>query len=188
MNKWNSSNALWMLLYTILYIVGTFVVCVTGMIHPIFFVCYQITAGVVLTGILIRAFYRVKSPGAAVYLATGMIIMLFIIKDASAWHVVPLIIIAAATEIIRYIFKYNWSGNLLGAVIMSFSTFGYYGRIWFHRDFTYKVAAEEMSKNYADTLMSVSPVWALPVVLIVGIVLSVVVTNLTAKFFKMEKK
>ena len=75
MNKWNSSNALWMLLYTILYIVGTFVVCVTGMIHPIFFVCYQITAGVVLTGILIRAFYRVKSPGAAVYLATGMIIM-----------------------------------------------------------------------------------------------------------------
>ena len=45
-----------------------------------------------------------------------------------------------------------------------------------------------MPKNYADTLMSVSPVWALPVVLIVGIVLSVVVTNLTAKFFKMEKR
>ena len=43
-NKWNRKNALWMLLYAALYAVVTAAVCVTGSIHPIFFVCYQITA------------------------------------------------------------------------------------------------------------------------------------------------
>ena len=42
-NKWNRNNALWMLLYAVLYAIVTAVVCVTGSIHPIFFVCYQIT-------------------------------------------------------------------------------------------------------------------------------------------------
>lgn len=71
---------------------------------------------------------------------------------------------------------------------MTFSTFGFYGQIWFNRDFTYTEAIEEMSAGYADTLMSVSPAWSLPVVLIIGIVLSVLISNMTAKLFKIEKK
>ena len=35
--------------------------------------------------------------------------------------------------------------------------------------------------------LAVSPTWALPVVIIVGIVLSVVICNVTAKVFKLEK-
>ena len=70
---------------------------------------------------------------------------------------------------------------------MTFSTFGFYGQIWFNRAFTYEAAIEEMPAGYADTLMTYSPSWALPVVIIIGIVFSVLVSNATAKLFKIEK-
>ena len=71
MNRWNSKNVLWMLLYTILYGIGTVLVCLTGIIHPVFFVCYQVTAGILLTGIVLKAFDKVKAPGAAVFPPRG---------------------------------------------------------------------------------------------------------------------
>ena len=71
---------------------------------------------------------------------------------------------------------------------MTFSTFGYYGRIWFGRAYTYEVAAEEMPAGYADTLMLFSPTWTLPLVLFIGIALSIVIANITEKIFKLEKK
>ena len=78
-------------------------------------------------------------------------------------------------------------GDVIATVIMTFSTFGFYGQIWFNRAFTYEAAVEEMPTGYADTLMACSPTWALPVVIIIGIVLSVLVSNATAKLFKLEK-
>lgn len=186
MNEWSLKNALWMLLYMVLYVICTVVVCMTGIIHPVFFVCYQITAGILLTGIVLKAFDKVKAPGAAVCLSAGLIITLFIIDDATAWHIVPVIIIAAAAELFRFIFKYSWTGNLIGTVIMTFPTFGYYCRIWFHRAYTYEVAVEDMPKGYADTLMSCSPVWTFPVVIVIGIALSIAIANITAKLFKLE--
>ena len=84
--------------------------------------------------------------------------------------------------------KYNWSGDVPGIVIMSFSTFGFYSQIWFNRAFTYEAAVEEMPAGYADTLMASSPGWAFPVVVILGIAASILVANLTAKLFKLEKK
>lgn len=187
MNKWNLKNVLWMLLYTILYGIGTALVCVTGMIHPVFFVLYQATAGILLTGIVLKAFDRVKAPGAAAFLSAGLVIMLFIIQDATSWHLIPLVVIAIAAELFRYAFKYNWTGNLAGTVIMTFSTFGYYSQIWFHRAYTYEVAVEDMPAGYADTLMSYSPAWTLPVVLIIGIALSIAIANITAKLFKLDR-
>ena len=54
--KWNKKNALWMLLYIVLYVVMSFIVCVFGVIHPVLFVCYQITAGLLVTGVAAKAF------------------------------------------------------------------------------------------------------------------------------------
>ena len=187
MNKWNGKNALWMLLYAILYVITTYIVCLTGMIHPIFFVCYQITAGILLSGIVIRAFNRIKAFGVAVCLSFAMILLLFAIQDAVAWHVIPLIIIAILAELVRGIKKYNWTGDVAGTAIMSFSSFGYYGQIWFNRTFTYDSAVAEMPAGYADKLMAVSPAWALPVVIAAGIVMSVWTSNITAKMFRLEK-
>ena len=48
MKQWNKKSALRMILYAVLYAVGTAIVCVTGAIHPALFVCYQITAGFLL--------------------------------------------------------------------------------------------------------------------------------------------
>ena len=45
------------------------------------------------------------------------------------WHVVPLIIITVLAEIARAMAKYNWVGEIVGVVLMSFSSFGYYGQI-----------------------------------------------------------
>ena len=70
---------------------------------------------------------------------------------------------------------------------MSFSSFGYYGQIWFNRTFTYDSAVAEMPAGYADKLMVVSPAWTLPVVIVAGIVLSVWISNITAKMFKLDK-
>ena len=106
-NKWNRNNALWILLYAVLYAVATAVVCVTGSIHPIFFVCYQITAGLLLSPIIIRAFRRVQAPGAAVCLFMGILLLLLIIRDAVMWHVVPLIVISVLAEIVRAMAKYS---------------------------------------------------------------------------------
>ena len=78
-------------------------------------------------------------------------------------------------------------GDLIGTVIMSFSSFGYYGQIWFNRDYTYECAVEEMPAGYADTLMAVSPTWAFALVVIVGVIISVAISNVTAKIFKLEK-
>lgn len=187
MNNWNKSNTKWMILYAVLYAAGTAIVCVTGAIHPVLFVCYQITAGILLSGIIIRAFARVKALGAAVCLALGMLILLVVIKDAAAWHVIPVIVIAITAEIVRAVSKYSWKGDVISTAIMSFSSFGYYGQIWFNRDFTYEAAIEEMRAGYGDTLMAVSPAWALPVVVIIGIIASVIISNLTAKMSGLEK-
>ena len=176
-NKWNRNSAMWMLLYAVLYAIVTAVVCVTGSIHPIFFVCYQITAGLLLSPIIIRAFRRVQAPGAAVCLFLGILLLLLIIRDAVMWHVVPLIVITVLAEIVRAMAKYSWAGDIVAAVLMSFSSFGYYGQIWFNRAYTYGCAVEEMPAGYGDKLMSVSPVWAFPVVVAAGIIVSVLITN-----------
>ena len=173
-NKWNRKNGLWMLLYAVLYAIVTAIVCVTGSIHPVFFVCYQITAGLLLTPIIMRAFRRVQAPGAAVCLFLGMLLLLLIINDAVPWHVVPLIVIAVLAEAVRG--------------MMSFSSFGYYGQIWFNRAYTYECAVEEMPAGYGDTLMAVSPAWAFPVVVIVGMIVSVVIANVSMKKHGTKKK
>ena len=180
-NKWNRNSAMWMLLYAVLYAIAKAVVCVTGSIHPIFFVCYQITAGLLLSPIIIRAFRRVQAPGAAVCLFLGILLLLLIIRDAVMWHVVPLIVITILAEIVRATAKYSRSGDIVATVLMSFSSFGYYGQIWFNRAYTYECAVEEMPAGYGDTLMSVSPVWAFPVVVAAGIIMSVLITNIYMK-------
>lgn len=187
MKEWNKKKALWMLLYAVMYAVGTAIVCVTGAITPILFVCYQITAGVLLSGIIIYAFRKVKAPVVAICLGAAMILLLVLIGDAVAWHVIPIVVIAVLAEVVRAIFNYNWAGDVISTVIMTFSSFGYYGQIWFNRDYTYECAVEEMPAGYADGLMAASPMWSLIVVIIVGVVLSVVISNLTAKLFKLEK-
>ena len=183
-NKWNRKNALWMLLYAVLYAIVTAAVCVTGSIHPIFFVCYQITAGLLLSPIVIRAFRRVQAPGAAVCLFLGILLLLLIINDAVRWHVVPLIVITVLAEAVRGMTNYDRVGDVVGTVLMSFSSFGYYGQIWFNRAYTYECAIEEMPAGYGDTLMSVSPVWAFPVVVIIGIIVSVWIANVSMKRHK----
>ena len=183
-NKWNRKNALWMLLYAVLYAAVTAVVCVTGSIHPIFFVCYQITAGLLLSPIVIRAFRSVQAPGAAVCLFLGILLLLLIIRDAVMWHVVPLIVITALAEAVRGVTSYSRFGDIAGTVLMTFSSFGYYGQIWFNRAYTYECAVEEMPAGYGDTLMSVSPAWAFPVVVIIGIIVSVLIANV---FMKKQK-
>ena len=49
------------------------------------------------------------------------------------------------------------------------------------------IPVAEMPAGYADTLMAVSPAWALPVVIIIGIAVSVLVSNATAKIFRIEE-
>jgi len=187
MDKWNKKNALRIVLYAVLYAVVTALVCVTGSFHPVLFVCYQITAGILLSGVIITAFRRVKAPGVAVCLFLGMLLLLLVIQDAVAWHVIPLVIIAVLAEAVRAAFKYNWTGDVIATIIMTFSSFGYYGQIWFNRAYTYECAVEEMPVGYADGLMAVSPFWALPVAVAIGIILSVLISNVTAKLFKLEK-
>ena len=176
-----------MVLYALLYAVVTALVCVTGSIHPIFFVCYQISAGILLPGVIITAFRRIKAPGVAACLFLGLLLLLLAIQDAVAWHVIPLIVIVVLAEVIRAVFKHSWKGDVIATIPMTFSSFGYYGQIWFNRAYTYECAAEEMPAGYADTLMAVSPTWALPVVVISGIILSVLISNITAELFKHEK-
>lgn len=187
MKKWNGKNVLWMLLYVVLYMVGTVITCVLGSIHPIMFVCYQVVAGILLSGVVIKAFDRVKASGVATCLALGIVLVFILINDVSVWHVVPLIIIGVIAEVVRLASKYNWTGDVIATVIMTFTTFGFYGQIWLNRDFTYTEATSEMPTGYADTLMNVSPAWSLPVVIIVGVIISVLISNLTAKIFKFDK-
>ena len=188
MYTWNKKNALNVLLYAVLYAALSACVCFAGAIHPIMFVCYQITAAILVTGVAITAFRRVRAPGVAACLALAMILLFFIIQDALPWHVVPLIVIGLLAEAVRALGKYNWWGDVAAAAIMTFSTFGYYGQIWLNRAFTYESAVEEMPAGYGDGLMAASPNWAFPVVMIVGVLVSIGISYLTAKLFKLEKQ
>ena len=185
--KFEKKSVFRVLLYAVLYAVVTALVCITGSIHPVFFVCYQITAGILLSGIIITAFRKAKAPGVAVCLLFGLLLLLLLIQDAVAWHVIPLIVITVLAELIRAAFKYSWTGDVIATILMTFSSFGYYGQIWFNRTYTYECAIEEMPAGYADTLMALSPTWLLPVVIIVGILLSVLISILTAKLFNLNK-
>ena len=98
-----------------------------------------------------------------------MLLLLLVIQDAVAWHVIPLVIIAVLAEAVRAAFKYNWTGDVIATIIMTFSSFGYYGQIWFNRAYTYECAVEEMPVGYADGLMAVRPFWTLPVAVAIGI-------------------
>lgn len=188
MNKWTKKNAVWMLVYAVLYAVFTALICVTGMIHPVMFVCYQVTAGILLSGLVITAFRRVQAFGAALVLGAGMLLLLLVIQDAVAWHVIPVVIIAVLAEAVRALGKYSFPADAAATVLMSFSSFGYYGQIWFNRAYTYECALEEMPEGYGDALMSVSPAWSLPVVILAGICLSVLVSRLTGKLFHLEER
>ena len=137
-----------------------------------------------LSPIVIRAFRRVQAPGAAVCLFLGILLLLLIIRDAVMWHVVPLIVIAVLAEAVRGVINYSRFGDIAGTVLMTFSSFGYYGQISFNRAYTYECAIEEMPAGYGDTLMSVSPVWAFPAVVIIGIIVSVWIANVSMKKHK----
>ena len=100
----------------------------TGAIHPIMFVCYQITAGILLSGIVIHAFRRIQAPGVAVCFSLGVIALFFIIQDASAWHCLPLVVMGVLAELVRAAMKYNWTGDVIATMIMTFSTFGCFER------------------------------------------------------------
>lgn len=50
-----------------------------------------------------------------------MLLLLVIIGDAVAWHVIPVILIAFLAEAVKALFHYQWIGNLMAAVIMTFS-------------------------------------------------------------------
>ena len=186
MNTWTKKNALWLLLYVVLYVIATVIVCVLGSIHAMLFVCYQITAAILVTGVAGKAFDRIKAPGVAACLGLGMILTFFAIGDANLWHCVPIIVIAVLGELVRGICRYKAPGDLIASVILSFSTFGYYGQIWYNRAYTYECAVEEMPAGYAESLMQCSPAWALPVVVIAGIALSVVMYSIAAKLFRFE--
>ena len=93
-----------LLLYAARYAVMTALVCITGSIHPVFFVCYQITAGLLLSGIIITAFRRIHVPGAAACLSLGLLSLLLLIRDAALWHVIPLVVIAVLAESVRAAF------------------------------------------------------------------------------------
>ena len=69
-----------------------------------------------------------------------MLFLLFAIQDAVPWHVVPPVMIAVLAEVIRAAFHYSWSGDVVAAAVMTFSSFGYYGQIWFNRAYTYECA------------------------------------------------
>lgn len=186
-NKWNRKSALWQVLYVILYIVGSIAVCVCGSIHPIFFVGYQVTAGILLTGVLAKGFDQIQAPGVALSFMAGILLTFLAIGEFTAWHTVPVIIMGILAEAVGLLIgNGKWKTIVAKSVIMSFSTFGYYGQIWLNRDYTYECAVEEMPAGYADTLMNCSPVWAFPVVLILGIALSILIANLTAKLFKLN--
>lgn len=188
MRKWSKKNALWLLLYVVLYVIASVIVCVLGSLHGLMFVLYQITAAILVTGVAGKAFDRIKAPGVAACLGFGMIVTFFLIQDANLWHCVPILVIALLAEMIRGVCKYRSPGNLIASVIMSFSTFGYYGQIWFNRDYTYTCAVEEMPAGYAETLMQYSPGWALPAVIIAGSVISVLMYGLTARLFRFENE
>jgi hypothetical protein len=89
-------------------------------------------------------------------------------------------------NLLNQICHYKAPGNLIASIMMSFSSFGYYGQIWFNRDYTYECAAEEMPAGYADSLMQCSPAWAFPAVIIAGIVLSAVMYGIAAKLFRFK--
>ena len=187
-NKWNKKNALWLMLYIVIYDVMSAIVCVFGSIHPFMFVIYQVTAGVLVTGIAARTFTRIQAPGAALCLSAGMVALFFIIGDANLWHCVPVVVIGILAEITGLIIgNEKWLTIVVKSVIMSFSTFGYYGQIWFNRDYTYDCAIDEMPAGYADTLMKLSPAWSLPVVIVIGVAVSIIIANVTASLFKLEK-
>lgn len=165
------------------------IVCVLGSIHPFMFVCYQITAAILVTGAAVRTFDRIKAPGAAICLSAGMIALFFIIGDASLWHCIPIVVIGVLAETAGLVIgNEKWLATVIKSVIMSFSTFGYYGQIWFNRDFTYKCSVDEMPAGYADTLMKLSPPWVLPVVVVIGIAVSVIIANVSAGLFKLDTK
>jgi hypothetical protein len=188
-NKWNKKNALWQLLYIILYVIGYVVVCVCGSIHPIFFVGYQVTAGILLTGILVKGFDRIQAPGVAFTFAAGILLTFLAIGDFTPWHAIPVIILCILAEAVGFIMGNDkWKTIVTKSVIMSFAKFSYYGQIWLNRDFTYEAAVEEMPAGYADTLMNCSPTWTFPVAVILGIVLSILIANLTAQLFNLSAK
>ncbi|EGC04297.1 MptD family putative ECF transporter S component [Ruminococcus albus] len=185
--RWNKKNALWQLVYVLLYFVATLAVCGMGAVHPVLFVLYQVTAGVLITGITVKAFERIQAPFVALSFSLGLMLIFLLIGEFNLWHALPIAVIGILAEVIGLVIgNEKWAAIVAKSVVMSFSTFGYYGQIWFNRDFTYDCAVEEMPAGYAQQLMDCSPAWALPAVVIVGIGLSVCAAFITRKLFRLN--
>ena len=187
-NKWNKKNTLRQLLYAVLYFIGALIVCELGAVHPVLFVLYQVTAEILLTGILVKGFDQIQAPGVALSFGAVILLVFLLTGDLTAWHAVPVIVISVVAEVLGLVMGNDkWKTIVAKSVIMSFVTFGFYGQIWLNRAYTYECSIEEMSAGYADTLMACSPVWAFPVVVVLGIAASIWIANLTAKLFKLKR-
>ena len=62
-----------------------------------------------------------KAPGVCLFMGAGMLLLLLVIKDAVAWHVIPIINIAVLAEVVRLLTRYNRIGDIIATVIMTFS-------------------------------------------------------------------
>ncbi len=123
----------------------------------------------------------------ALSFSLGLMLIFLLIGEFNLWHALPIAVIGILAEVIGLVIgNEKWAAIVAKSVVMSFSTFGYYGQIWFNRDFTYDCAVEEMPAGYAQQLMDCSPAWALPVVVIVGIGLSVCAAFITRKLFRLN--
>ena len=80
-------------------------------------------------------------------------------------------------------------GDVIGTVIMTFSSFGYYGQIWFNRNYTYECAVEEMPAGYADKMAKViDNIPVLIIMLILVIPVAILAMRLAEKVMKKSLK
>ena len=81
---------------------------------------------------------QTQSPRSCPILSLGIILTFVFKSDASIWHIAPLIVMAVLTETVRIATKYNWIWNVIGTIIMTFSSFDLFSQMWFNRDCTYE--------------------------------------------------
>jgi len=177
-----SKNLVSIFLFTLIYLVMIFAVGCTGMIHPLFWAYFSVTAALITWFPYVNLMNRVKGFGAAAVPCAVLLLLSLIAGEADKQSAIIIIVVAVAAELVSFITGFHSKkAYILSYGIFALVPMAYTLRLWTDRAFCFANASTEMGIKYAKTLSEVTPDWSLAAAIIATLVAAIAIAHATLK-------
>ena len=168
-NKLNTKDLINVGIFTAIYTVIFFTVSMIGLI-PVFMLLLPFL--IPFVGGIPFMLYLTKVNKFGMVTITGILVSIILFASGQAWPV--LVITVPSALIADLIFKSggykNWRKTHLGFCIFSLWIIGSLLPLWIMRDSYIELGRAGYGDTYVDTLISLTPVWVLPILVVLTVI------------------